>query len=92
MEDDESEPHEHHRENYNVVDNKDKASLISTLVDRRAKGKDQPKLTRRAATSSALEFDLEDETFKKTKEEICDEDKDHDHIESIRYVDEEEDL
>jgi hypothetical protein len=35
---------------------------------------------------------LEDETFKKTKEEICDEEKDHDHIDSIRYADEEEDL
>ena len=35
--DDEIEPH---RASYNVVDTKDKASLITTLVDRRANGQE----------------------------------------------------
>ena len=33
-----------HREDYNVVNEKDKTSLITTLVDRRVQKKEQPKL------------------------------------------------
>ena len=42
--------------------------MIGTLVKNREKKKEKPKMQQRAPTRSTLEFDVEDETFAKTKD------------------------
>ena len=84
------EDHSGHSKNYQVVDREQKASLIDTLVERRKhQHSEKPKMQPRLATRELLEFDVEDKTFTKTKEDFQDE-ADED-FESRRY-DETEDL
>jgi len=62
----EEEEHKEHR--HQVASDKTQASLIGTLVKNREKKKEKPKMQQRAPTRSTLEFDVEDETFAKTKD------------------------
>jgi hypothetical protein len=68
------EDHSAHSANYQVVDSEERASLIDTLVQRRKHThSEKPKIQPRVATREILEFDTEDATFKKTKEDFKDE-------------------
>jgi hypothetical protein len=53
-----------------VVGRKDKKSLIGELVRHRTKEQQKPKIQQRAPSRSTLEFDVTDETFIKTKEDL----------------------
>ena len=87
------EDHSGHSANYQVVDRDDQASLIDTLVQRRKHThSEKPKIQPRVASREMLEFDTEDATFTKTKEDFQDEKLDDDFVNRVYYQDETEDL
>ena len=96
------ENHGAHSSAHQVVSNKDMMSLIQVVVDHRVQKKEKPKMQPRPVTQErqeqqeqqereVMEFDLNDPTFKKTKEQTREEALDgHVNHSTRKYKDEDD--